>query len=68
LKQENLKNDLQEKLDISDFNIYLNKNDDTKSYIITNYFNDDSINLINQFYEQDFAMFNYDIVKIDLSI
>jgi hypothetical protein len=59
LKQENLNNDLKEKLDIYDFDVEYNK-----EYNINYYLNDESINLINDFYEKDFITFGYK--KIDI--
>jgi len=58
LKLENLVNDLQKKLDINNFDIHCNSNN--VDYVISDYFNENSINLINKFYEKDFIIFEYD--------
>jgi hypothetical protein len=54
LHQENLITDLNTFLKIDDFNSKYNNN-----YIITDYFNENSLKLINKFYEKDFIIFNY---------
>jgi hypothetical protein len=59
LYQENLINDLNTFLQIDDFKSVYNK-----KYIITDYFNDESLQLINKFYEKDFITFNYTLERI----
>lgn len=58
LKTENLCNDMK-KLGYEDFDIYdhVNRNGKLNYY---DYLNDDSISLINNFYEKDFLYFNYE--------
>jgi hypothetical protein len=58
LKHENLNNELKEKLNITDFTSFYNN-----EYIISKYFNTDSINLINNFYYKDFIIFDYNFIK-----
>jgi hypothetical protein len=62
LRIESLKDDMK-KIGFNDFNIYVNKNKlDINNY--DNYLNDDSIKLINNFYEKDFILFNYPMKSI----
>jgi hypothetical protein len=57
LKTETLKNDLFH-LGYADFNIKTNSNSNCMDYY--SYLNEDSIILINDFYDYDFRLFNYD--------
>ena len=58
LHTESLTNDMHE-LGYCDFNIYQNINYKLKKNSIYEYLNADSIKLINDFYEDDFRLFNY---------
>jgi len=62
LRIESLNDDMK-KIGFNDFNIFANKNKlDINDY--DNYLNDDSIKLINSFYEKDFTLFNYPMKSI----
>jgi hypothetical protein len=61
LKTESLNNDI-DKLGYNNFNLNLLKNNYKIEY--NNYLNNDSINLINKFYEKDFKLFNYKMKNI----
>ena len=62
MKTETLMNDMAN-LGYTDFNVKANEN---KNKIINYdiYLNDDSVKLINKFYEKDFIYFNYDMKQI----
>ena len=62
LRIETLKDDMI-KIGFNDFNIFANKNKlNINDY--DNYLNEDSIKLINNFYEKDFTLFNYPMKSI----
>jgi len=61
LKTENLTNDMNN-LSYIDFNIFENTNIFKVNYY--NYLNNDSINIINQFYHLDFIIFNYNKIQV----
>jgi hypothetical protein len=61
LKQEDLTNMMHD-IGFSDFDIHDNKADE--KYTINDFLNDESINLINDFYEKDFITFGYNMVQI----
>jgi hypothetical protein len=58
LHTESLTNDMHE-LGYCDFAEYQNVNTKLKGNYISNYLNDDSIKLLNDFYEDDFRLFHY---------
>lgn len=65
LKTENLTNDMKN-LCYNDFNIFKNKN----IHKLNNYYdylNNNSINIINNFYHLDFILFNYNKINTDIT-
>jgi hypothetical protein len=63
-KTETLTEDLK-KYGFTDFNLIFHKNkQNIKKENYNTYLNNDSINLINEFYKKDFDFFNYEIKKI----
>lgn len=61
LHTETLTNDMK-KMGYKDFNLFSNKNPQNVNYY--NYLNNDSIQLINQYYYFDFVLFHYDQITI----
>ena len=61
LRTETLNEDMK-RAGFSDFDIYENTQGITNYY---EYLNDESINLINKFYEHDFDLFNYTKISLE---
>jgi hypothetical protein len=65
LRTETLTNDMIN-LGYTRFNVRVNYNKHTLNYY--DYLNDDSIQLINCFYKDDFKLFNYDVIRPSVEI
>ena len=61
IKTETLTDDLKN-IGFDDFTFFVNNDNINKDY--SKYYNDDSIKLVNLYYEKDFIYFGYEMIKL----